>query len=267
MSHCLTKKRYMNNIKAIGFDLFNTLITVEPHALSLAMDRLILSLRQSGFPIQEEPFKTSYQVMAARFIQRSRQEGKETHNRFWISAALEEAGEIVSPEDLRIAEAVEHYFSVFYDYCRPIPGTEELLSSLRERYPLGLLSNFTHGPAAREILGCTGLESYFDTILISGELGFRKPFPLVFDTLSKRLGVAKDSLIYIGDDPDSDIYGAAMAGLQPIWSTYAMDNNLPLVWAGTDPPGTEIPRISSWQDLLSLLDHEMKPAISCEVPS
>jgi hypothetical protein len=34
------------------------------------------------------------------------------------------------------------------------------------------------------------------------------------------------------------------------------------VWAGSDPPGIEIPRISSWQDLLSLLNHQIKPAVS-----
>ena len=50
----------MNNIRAIGFDLFNTLITAEPQTLTEAIARLIRSLRQSGFSIEEEPFKKAY---------------------------------------------------------------------------------------------------------------------------------------------------------------------------------------------------------------
>ena len=34
----------MNSIHAIGFDLFNTLITVRPDALSMAIDRLMDTL-------------------------------------------------------------------------------------------------------------------------------------------------------------------------------------------------------------------------------
>ena len=42
----------MNRIKAVGFDLFNTLITVEPHALDDAENRLTRSLKQSGLALE-----------------------------------------------------------------------------------------------------------------------------------------------------------------------------------------------------------------------
>ena len=249
----------MNNITAIGFDLFNTLITVEPQTLSDATDRLIRSLRQSGFYIEEESFKKTYREMAVKYIERARQDGRETHNSLWISAALEAREESVSPDDERISEAVEHYFTAFYDYCRLIPGTEAMLETLQDRYSLGLLSNFTHGPAAREILDRTGLEPYFETILISGELGFRKPYPLVFETLAEQLGTFKDQVLYIGDDPDADIYGAKTAGLRPVWTTYVRDNKLTMLPSTFENdekrPDPDVPRISSWKDLLSLLDH------------
>ena len=249
----------MNNIRAIGFDLFNTLITAEPQTLTEAIARLIRSLRQNGFSIEEEPFKKAYRKMALEFIERARRDGRETHNSIWISAALEDGGNPVPPDDARIAEAVEHYFSAFYDNCRLIPGTGAMLGELKTRYPLGMLSNFTHGPAAREILKRTGLNPYFKTILISGELGYRKPHPLVFQRLVEQLGAGKDHMLYIGDDFEPDIHGAQRAGLQPVWMTYVRDNEIPSVLPGMlhtdgERPNFEVPRISSWQDLFTLLD-------------
>jgi len=251
--------RSMKDITAIGFDLFNTLITAEPQTLAEAMGRLIMSLRQSGFSIEEEPFKETYHKMTLKFIERARRDGRETHNSFWISATLEDGGDPIPPDDARIGEAVEHYFSAFYENCRLIPGTEAMLGTLQNRYSLGLLSNFTHGPAAREILKRTGLNPYFKTILISGELGYRKPHPYVFQALVEQLGAGKDHMLYIGDDPEPDIYGAKRAGLQPVWMTYVRDNEVPsvvpsLLQTEVEKPDSEIPRISSWQDLFSLLD-------------
>lgn len=248
----------MNNTTAIGFDLFNTLITVEPQTLSEAMDRLIGSLSQSGFHINEENFIKTYREVSSSFIGQARENGRETHNSIWISATLGDGGKPVSPEDTRIGKAVESYFSAFYDNCHLIPGTKEMLRALQSRYPLGLLSNFTHGPAAREILKRTGLLPYFKTILISGELGFRKPHPMVFEKLVERLGTDKDRTIYIGDDPAPDIHGAKEAGLRPIWSTIARDSGIPLLPGilkrSLDQPEFEIPTISSWHDLFLILE-------------
>lgn len=248
----------MNHIKAIGFDLFNTLITVDPQALVVAIGRLMDSLRENGFTIEERAFKRAYREQAEQFVTRARQDGRETHNRFWISATLEEIGNRASPDDERIGQAVERYFSAFYDHIYLIPGTEAMLTTLRNRYSLGLLSNFTHGPAAREILRRTGLNGYFQTILISGELGFRKPYPYVFQKLSEGLEVPGDQMLYIGDDPDPDIHGAKGAGIHPVWMTYVRDNKVPLapglLLGEIMRPEFEVPRISGWDELLPLLD-------------
>lgn len=251
----------MNNVNAIGFDLFNTLITVEPRTMPEALDRLIKSLKKSCLSIDEEPFKKAYKENALKFIELARRDGHETHNRFWISAALEEVGIPIPPDDPVIGEAVEEYFTAFYDCCNLIPGTVEMLETLQTQYPTGLLSNFTHGPAARKILEITGLDSCFKTILISGELGYRKPYPLVFKILAEKLGVDGGQMIYIGDDPEADIHGAENAGLRPVWTTYARDNNAPMA-PGKDRenekiPGTEVSSISSWEDLFLLLEKDI----------
>ncbi len=250
----------MNHIKAIGFDLFNTLITAELGALDEAVIRLIRSLRESGLALEEGAFKQAHREAALRFVKETRQDGRETHNRFWISAALETQGYNVPPDDARIAGAVDAYFSPFFEHCHLIPGTTEMLGSLKDQYRLGLLSNFTHGPADMEIIDGLGLTPFFDVVLISGDLGYRKPHPFVFRRLIDQLGVKKNQILYIGDDPEPDISGARQAGIQPVWMTYVRDRDIPFMPSNPSGPPEEpdetVARISTWKDLLSLLGKE-----------
>jgi putative hydrolase of the HAD superfamily len=247
----------MEHLRAIGFDLFNTLITAGPQTLQEANGRLILSLKQNGFALEGERFKRAYRDAAVHHLEECRKEGRETHNRFWISAALETQGYRVSPDDPRIAEAVEGYFSAFYDYCRIIPGTTEMLDRVKGTFRLGMLTNFTHGPAARKIIEQLRLAPFFDVIIISGELGFRKPSPLVFQKLVDQLEIEKDELIYVGDDLEPDIVGAQNAGIQPVWFTFVHDREIPfaagILPSGPGEPHGSVPKISSWEGLFSLL--------------
>jgi putative hydrolase of the HAD superfamily len=247
----------MNNIKAVAFDLFNTLITVAPQTLEEANKRLIGSLCDSGLPLDPESFGKAHRLAAIRHLEECRKDGRETHNRFWISDALGEQGYPIPPHDGRIGAAVDAYFSAFLDYCRLIPHTREMLTTLQTFYPLGLLSNFTHGPAVRKLLSYVGLDSFFEVVIISGELGYRKPHPLPFHTLVEHLGVSGRQLIYVGDDPEPDILGAGRAGLYPVWTTYVRDQQIPcssgILCSVEQDVGPGVPRISNWEDLLSLL--------------
>ena len=248
----------MYHIKAIGFDLFNTLITLEPPTLDRAMGCLILSLRDNGFPIEHEPFTEAYGRATLRYLEESRRDGRETHNRYWVSAALHALGYPVSPDDPSISRAVDAYFSAFFHGCRLIPDTLEMLKVLGKKYRLGLLTNFTHPPAVRRIIDALDLSPFFEVVLISGELGYCKPHPSVFRSLTDLLGAKRHQILYVGDDPEPDIMGARKAGLKPVWTTCVRDQKIPvargLFSKGYDRPDFQVPRISMWEELLSLLD-------------
>lgn len=247
----------MQHIQAIGFDLFETLITIHRLvAREETMGRLLRSLQSSGLSVAPEAFPPLYRAAARRFTEAAHAEGKETHNRFWISAALQELGYQIAPEDPRIARAVEAYFSAFVDYAAPIPGTVDMLAALKARYRLGLLSNLTHAPAALGIIDRLGMAPFFDVVLVSGQLGYRKPHPRVFLALLEQLGTAKEHTAFVGDNLDIDVRGAQQAGLQPIWMTYVQDQKALEAQGLTDPlpPATpSVPTITHWQDLLALL--------------
>ena len=250
----------MKHIKAVGFDLFNTLITMEPVALKDALGRLTGSLKESGFAIEHGPFVEAHSEAVLDFLKQTKRDGKESHNRFWISTALGKLGHSVDPDNPHISAAVETYFSAFIQHAMVIPGTKEMLAALRGRYRLGLLSNFTHSPAAMSLITQLELEPFFEVILISGDLGYRKPHPSVFKELASQLNLHEDKIAFVGDDPDADMAGALRSGLKPIWTTYVRDHNiLPapgMLGPTDDDPGPEVPRISDWKELLALLDGE-----------
>ncbi len=247
----------MHDIKAIAFDFFNTLITVERSALKDALGRLTRSLGQSGVALEEGAFKKAHREAALRFIQTAHRDGRETHNSLWISAALEVLGYNIPPRDPRISAAVEAYFSAFFDHCRIIPGTREMLDAVKGSYRLGLLSNFTHAPAAKGLIRYMGLAPYFEVALISGDLGYRKPHPFVFSRLIEQLGVDKTQTVYVGDDPEPDITGANQAGIHPVWFTYVRDRDVSFVpgdlSGSVEEPWGDVPRISEWEEFPSLL--------------
>jgi putative hydrolase of the HAD superfamily len=95
-----------------------------------------------------------------------------------------------------------------------------MLGSLRGRYRLGLVSNFTHPPAVEQILARVGLQGCFDQIIISGRLGVRKPHPAIFSELSRCLELAPNEIVFVGDELQADIMGAQKAGMQTVWMTY-----------------------------------------------
>jgi putative hydrolase of the HAD superfamily len=247
----------MEHIKAIGFDLFDTLITVQHLGLQEAMGRLMGSLQDQGFAVENKTFVPVYRDAARQFREAAHVEGRETHNRFWISAALCRLGHDISPDDGRILLAVEAYFSAFLDHAVLLPETREMLTTLKRRYRLGLLSNFTHAPAAKDIVARLGLMPFLEVTLISGELGYRKPHPRVFRELGRQFALPRHQIAFIGDDLDADINGARQAGLQPIWTTYARVHKTTASTDAVPPPANAVdpavPTVASWGELLTLL--------------
>ena len=158
----------MNQVRAIGFDLFNTLITMETSALKDALVRLTSSLEETGLAVAHNAFVQAYREEVLKFLEKTRRDGKESHNRFWISGALKKLGQSVSPDDPKIVALVDTYFSAFIQHASLIPGTLEMLETLKNSYRVGLLSNFTHPPAAMEIISHLGLTPFFEVVLISG---------------------------------------------------------------------------------------------------
>lgn len=59
------------------------------------------------------------------------------------------------------------------------------------------------------------LEPLFDAIVISGEVGLRKPDPAIFELTSTKLGVAPTACVFVDDHP-GHLTAAAELGMTPV---------------------------------------------------
>jgi FMN phosphatase YigB (HAD superfamily) len=94
-----------------------------------------------------------------------------------------------------------------------------VVTELGQRVRLGLCSNFSHTPTARSILEDYGLEVYLDAIVISEEVGIRKPRDEIFETVLQLLGTEPGETLHVGDDLGADVAGAASSGMRTAWVT------------------------------------------------
>jgi len=129
----------------------------------------------------------------------------------------------------------------------PVPGIEDVLRRLKsDRIPVAAISNAPFcGRILEANLETYGLRKYFQFVVSSADVGFRKPAAAIYEAALSRLGVAAEQTWFIGDTLGEDIVGAAKAGLQPIWISQ-------------DPvePGTECPgvRVRDWSEFMNVYE-------------
>jgi putative hydrolase of the HAD superfamily len=97
------------------------------------------------------------------------------------------------------------------------PHHVELLTELRRHCRLAVVSNFDYSPTCRVILEREGIATLFDTIVISDEVGWRKPKPVIFETALDRMGVRAAEALFVGDRADIDVIGARAVGMPTAW--------------------------------------------------
>ncbi len=102
------------------------------------------------------------------------------------------------------------------DVPLPDPAMLELAKTLRDRgLKIGLLSNLISGTPWDAAMHAAGVDAYFDTILLSGDIGFVKPDPQAFELLAERLEIKTSELVFI-DDQAGNLAGAEKLGVTPI---------------------------------------------------
>lgn len=92
-----------------------------------------------------------------------------------------------------------------------------IIRQLNSSHQTALLSN-SGGPGLRRLLDEEALDSIFHEIIISGEVGFIKPEPEIFQIALERLDAESGKTIFI-DDNQHNIDGAEKVGIKGILFT------------------------------------------------
>lgn len=103
---------------------------------------------------------------------------------------------------------IGHYF---------LPGAQEAVERLHEKYRLFLASNGTVS-VQHSRLTSAGLYPYFEKVFVSQEIGFNKPSREYFDTCFAQIpDFDPKKAIMVGDSLTSDILGGIRAGIKTCW--------------------------------------------------
>ncbi len=156
----------------------------------------------------------------------------------WLGAIynnpLDKGYEVImrSFPNINISEAQAKAVSFAIEWAKVhniYPGCIEFLRALKANsgYKLGLLTN---GPSdfQRSIIDFLDIGKYFDVIVVSGDVGVRKPEPEIFKITAKKMQLPPEFLFMVGDALEKEIVPALESGWGAIWikpSTEQVANN------------------------------------------
>lgn len=235
--------------RAVFFDAGHTLVYAEPSIEQVYVEEAA----RGGAIVPLERFKALFKPLFNEFFRdySARPENAQSSDlvdyRMWRTMTREMYKRI--PEMAPVAFGP--WFDALYDRFgraaswRIYDDAEPAIRALRARgLRLGIISNWD--TRLRSIVRDLGLEAKMDFVLISAEVGWRKPHRSIFEEALKRAGVTPGEALHVGDLYDEDIVGAHAAGLRAVY----LDRR------GTAAPSDGVPhaRIESLNELVEFVE-------------
>jgi putative hydrolase of the HAD superfamily len=209
------------SIRAVVFDLGHTLWgigsygEIEAEVYPQIAHRLAQEL---GCPVPEAD--TLRDAVRRRFI-RDAVEGlqgklEQPPTSQLMDEALREAG-VAAPAAL-VEEVCELAFGRLTEAHIVDDDTGSILAALRQRgLKLGCITNTVLSEARiREALAEQDFLDYFDSVVVSADMGYRKPHPSLFRRALTDLGVEPEEAVFVGDRMPDDILPSQAAGMRTV---------------------------------------------------
>jgi FMN phosphatase YigB (HAD superfamily) len=214
--------------RAVLFDLFGTVALFDHQQLPLfewngkisrsTMGGLRVVIEEKLPALPFDQFYTNLMEVSRELGEVRTREMIEFSSVQRFSLALQRTGHDESPATTKLAEALSTAHMALLADATAIPAAHvALLAWVRQHHNVALVSNFDHGPTARQILQQAGAHAHFDHIAISAEHGWRKPHPKIFTDVLAALGDAPGQALFVGDSPHDDVIGAKSVGMDVAW--------------------------------------------------
>lgn len=213
----------MKKYRHLFFDLDRTLWDFEANAEETLNDiYLSHGLQQKGISSFEN-FKNTYRVINKDLWEKYKQDriSKELLSVERFRRTLE----YFTIKDEALAKKIaEEYITVSPTKTKLFPNVHETLHYLAPKYQMHILTNgFNEVQFVK--LEKAGLRKFFKAIITSEDAGSKKPDQGIFEHALTQTNAAKDESLVIGDDPESDIEGAAKTGIDQVFVNYHQLNN------------------------------------------
>ena len=215
-------------IRGIAFDLFDTLVDqnhdrlapveVEGRrigATTPALHEHVVGELGIGIPILDfsDRLRSIDRKLRAETIDRGLELA--TTDRFAVLA------ESLGCEDVAAAaeELTRVHMGVLQEAVTIPAHHEAVLANLAVDHSLALCSNFSHAETARSILRRARFDVHLHPVVISEEIGIRKPRREIFEAVASALELVPEEILHVGDSLRADVGGAAALGMKTVWLT------------------------------------------------
>ncbi len=205
-------KMKSNHLQTIFFDLDDTLYD---RALS---QRLVLEMLVKQFPQAfgkldftkiQESWDASDRMAVLDFDSGVPSEGmRDTRSRRFLQL-------LSLPESFAPA-ITEYYVREYPSIGVPVQGAVSLLKDFSRRFKIGVITNGLPDAQYRK-LDSIGVQGFLGCIVVSEELGVRKPDPQIFCHAAELMKTLPQDCLYTGDSFSSDVIGARQAGMLACW--------------------------------------------------
>ena len=106
-----------------------------------------------------------------------------------------------------------------------------------------MCSNGFHEVQYKKLRAC-GLDTFFDTVILSEDAGYNKPALEFFEYALRESGAQRETTLMIGDNFNTDILGAKHAGLATAYFNRYPD------YPATEPVDYEVTSLRQLMDIL-----------------
>ena len=204
------------------FDLGSTLIYFDgvfPEIMAQADLRLFQELVGLGYHLDPHDFIPTFRTsLQAYFHQRDVDFIEHTVETVLRNTLVGAGYPNIPPE--HIHAALRQMYAVTQSgWKREEDALPTLAELSRQGYRLGLVSNAADAEDVRSMLQQHQLANWLELVLISAEVGYRKPHPYIFQQALSFFAVSPERAVMVGDKLGADIMGAQNAGLASVWIT------------------------------------------------
>lgn len=199
----------------ILFDLDHTLWDTHTNARQTIMEMFShFQLEQRGITNPQKFISIYININEQLWTQYSLNQIEKTELRFGrFRHTLNEFG--IGDETL--VEEMSNYFAEYTPQKSAlIENAKDLLDFLSGKYQLHIVTNGFR-EAQHSKLKSSGIESYFNNVFISEEIGFNKPHGKFFEFVLNEINAQKENVLMVGDNLEADVAGAANAGIDCVF--------------------------------------------------
>jgi len=204
----------MSKIRAIIFDCYSTLIDIRTdEGKDDIFDYLSVYLQYYGVKTDAKKLRTARDLEKEQYLQSTKETYPEIDLEVVFTNILKKEGlnsPFLAESCCKLLRTLSRERFQLFDDSLPV------LEEMKEKgYPLAVVSDAQKVFCMQEgdMLGIT---PFFNNIIMSTHLGFRKPDPRIFTIACTLLATPPAEVVYIGNDLKTDVKGAQGVGMKAI---------------------------------------------------